>query len=161
MWSAAIPKYFKSLSFSQLLFKDRVFSTHAQCLCSKRISDSSKSSLSQIDYFFFLLFFFHFGYWSQTNKRDFPYQQAIYKGCVAAPWFGSWLSSYVAFLHNAGDQLCGASPLHPGQLEQSWEAFPLFTCLRSLVSKCFVQCTSILSLAPHVLVLLVIFWGYI
>lgn len=175
MWSAAMPKYFKSLSFSQLLFKDRVFSTHSRCLCSERISDSSKSSQSQID-FFLLTFFFHFGHWSQTNKRDLPSQQAAYDGCVAAPRFGRWLSSKVAFVHNARDQLYRASPGHPGQLEQNQEGFPwspisgilLLSILynthlsqvMSLMSWCSWWCfgdrpkCSLLSLNPH------IFWSH-
>lgn len=152
-----MPKYFTSLSFSQLFFKDRVFSTRSQCLCSKHISDSSKSSQSQIDFFFLAFFSFHFGHQqSQQSNHDFPSQQGAYHGCVVA-LLGGELSSKVDFSKFQGEDL-QSFPRAPGQVKQNQEGFPLITHLRSFVVKCFVQCIILLILAPCVLASLVMFW---
>lgn len=124
----ALANYFSRTGYSQL--------TPSVSAASASLTHQNLPKAKLIS--FFLLFFFHFGHQNQRSKHDFSSQQAAYDGCVAAPCFGRWLSSKVAFLHKAKDQLCRASPGHPGQLQQSQEGFPLITHPRSLAAKLFV-----------------------
>lgn len=155
MWSAAMMKYFRSLSFSQLLFKDRVFSTRSQCLCSKHISDSSKSSQSQIDFFFLTLSSFTSA--TGVKQTSFPFPAGIL-------WWqcGSTMAWNANFLLG-GSTMPGTSfadlPRAPRTVRAEPGRRALDHHLRSFVAKHFVWCTSILILDPHVLALLAVFWG--
>lgn len=150
-----MPKYFTSLSFSQLFFKDRVFSTPSQRLCSKHISDSSKSSQSQID-FFFLAFFPFILATNKVNRTTMI--SPLSRELMMAVWQHYWEgNSKVDFSKFQGEDL-QSFPRAPGQVEQNQEGSPLITHLRSLVAKCFVQCIILLIRAPCVLASLVMFW---
>lgn len=152
-----MPKYFKSLSFSQLFFKDRLFSTRSQCLCSKHISDSSKSSQSQIDLFF--LVFFPFILATRLNRTTMisPLSWQLMMALWQHYCLEEELSCKVDFSKCQGAAL-QSSPRAPGHLEQNQEGFPLITHLRCPVAKCSVQYMILLSLAPCVLASLVLFW---
>lgn len=109
-------KIFQNLSFRQLLFKDRVFSTRSQFLCSKHISDSSKSSQSQIDFFF--LAFFPFTLASKVNSTTMisPPSRHLMKAlwqhyCLEEDFPLRWISP------NSREQLCRASPGHQDRAE--------------------------------------------